>query len=756
MLNNLTFWNNDPEFKERERKKRLEYGFLLRQQIEEEQKRKEEEKKKREIEDLKFLNKFENRSYSNYNIHQIPLIENGNNLIINYHNQQNRDNQNQNFSPPNNNINYYNQYNQPLNKSIYNNFQYENNNLNLIPNNYNFTNQNIINPNTIQRYNYNNDYNYNYEKFYNIQEQSPIHLEIKQKEKEINIQELFKNFVEEQIRVIHNYDVSIGNIINTQQDNFILANFIEIEKNRARQLLENGKNILKKNLGYFPLEVNYNRKIEELFNKIINKKVIEYNSIKIGNRNYDELEYQIKKNNILEDEKRIMKELDYKSKYETIENSVPNFEKLDKMSQNSLIGFSKLVKIDENGDLDNNFLVTWRENMKKEDEKYNKNNNYNNDKIYKSYTNEKKNKKNIIENNKDYNNIKDELKIKDKKQKISLESPIKIRSTSHQKIKTTKVPNLIFPDIKKFEKVNEKPKTKSKNKSSSLLSLNIISKKSTNSVKEKESNNIIYNNSNNNIENNINNSNEDSPKIKEDKTLDHIIFSSNSQNNISENNQKLNEENNYNNIKSYNSLKEIEHSFNSTNNNYNSDNLESPINNNYLHHYSINQDFQSKNNFLEDKRYSTNYYNSPPLPHKKNKKKKYKKYNSNNSNNENDKNNIYYTEDNFREKKMPKLPQITKERIEQRPGTAALIHYKKNKKRNSSSDNDSILKDLDRFRQLALNDIGYLDNNHYNYYDSRPKEVDLIPKDVIRNYDRVISSGNSSGHSKRRNNTKYI
>ena len=105
---------------------------------------------------------------------------------------------------------------------------------------------------------------------------------------------------------------------------------------------------------------------------------------------------------------------------------------------------------------------------------------------------------------------------------------------------------------------------------------------------------------------------------------------------------------------------------------------------------------------------------------------------------------------------MTKLPPIGKERIEQRPGTAALIHYKKNKKRNSSSDNDSILKDLDRFRQLALNDIGYLDNNHYNYYDSRPKEVDLIPKDVIRNYDRVISSGNSSGHSKRRNNTKYI
>ena len=42
MISNLTFWNNDIEFKERERKKRLEYGILLRQQIEEDQKRKEQ------------------------------------------------------------------------------------------------------------------------------------------------------------------------------------------------------------------------------------------------------------------------------------------------------------------------------------------------------------------------------------------------------------------------------------------------------------------------------------------------------------------------------------------------------------------------------------------------------------------------------------------------------------------------------------------------------------------------------------------
>ena len=53
MISNLTFWNNDIEFKERERKKRLEYGILLRQQIEEDQK---EKKKKKRKEQLKMRN----------------------------------------------------------------------------------------------------------------------------------------------------------------------------------------------------------------------------------------------------------------------------------------------------------------------------------------------------------------------------------------------------------------------------------------------------------------------------------------------------------------------------------------------------------------------------------------------------------------------------------------------------------------------------------------------------------------------------
>ena len=57
------------------------------------------------------------------------------------------------------------------------------------------------------------------------------------------------------------------------------------------------------------------------------------------------------------------------------------------------------------------------------------------------------------------------------------------------------------------------------------------------------------------------------------------------------------------------------------------------------------------------------------------------------------------------------------------------------------SDNDSILKDLDHFRQIALNDIGNLDNPNIVQQHAKNRTVDLIPKDVIRNYDKLISSG---------------
>ena len=175
------------------------------------------------------------------------------------------------------------------------------------------------------------------------------------------------------------------------------------------------------------------------------------------------------------------------------------------------------------------------------------------------------------------------LKMKEKKKKIDLESPIKIRSSSHQKIKTTKVPNLIFPDIKKIEKINDKQKQLPKNKSSSLLSLNIISKKSTNSVKENVENKKIIKNEFKDIDSNMgidvnfisnNNNNKEldnkSENIPEDLVNDiyHYNLKNNNKNNKNSNNINCNSNNSTNNNINYGNIK----------NDYSIDNVPEPIN----------------------------------------------------------------------------------------------------------------------------------------------------------------------------------
>ena len=114
------------------------------------------------------------------------------------------------------------------------------------------------------------------------------------------------------------------------------------------------------------MENNYSLKIEQLFNKILNKKISTYSSIK----DFDNLILNILKNN-QNDNIELWR---YKSKYEdeNIENSIPDFQKLSISSQNTLKGYSKLVKINTNNEneiernLNNNFLETWREQLEKE------------------------------------------------------------------------------------------------------------------------------------------------------------------------------------------------------------------------------------------------------------------------------------------------------------------------------------------------------------------------------------------------------
>ena len=198
---------------------------------------------------------------------------------------------------------------------------------------------------------------------------------------EINLQFLFREFVEQQIKTINNYESNIEDIFYLQYKNSNntepIGTLLEREKNIAIQSIRDEQNKLKNKLGFFPMENNYNFKIEQLFNKILNKKLATYASIKeIGNLALNNLYNKQKEDN---DGFQLLR---YKSKYEEeedIQDSVPNFNNLDASSQNTLRGYSKLVKIkNDNNSKDNkhdnnkeqkeetNFLESWREQLGKD------------------------------------------------------------------------------------------------------------------------------------------------------------------------------------------------------------------------------------------------------------------------------------------------------------------------------------------------------------------------------------------------------
>ena len=283
--------------------------------------------------------------YKNMSINNnIPYMRNFNN-----YNYNNNDNNKSNYlvdngiSVMNNNINT----NSPL--RVRNRYPGENNNISTPPlrTDYNiersFNNNNINNTNNLNN---------------NIACTNNILMS------EINLQSLFRDFVEEQIKTINNYEASIEQIFYDQYTNnnnvHFLYNCLEQEKKNAIQSIKNEQRKLKNELGFFPMENNYNYKIEQLFNKILNKKISNYSNFK---QIYD---YSYLNNLISNENKNdYMNQLKFKSKYENnLQNSIPYFNNLDNETQNTLRSYSKLVQIkDNNSNDENNFLETWREKL---------------------------------------------------------------------------------------------------------------------------------------------------------------------------------------------------------------------------------------------------------------------------------------------------------------------------------------------------------------------------------------------------------
>jgi len=428
-----------PQVSEEERiknkNKQMEYHETLRKQIEEKNRRKEMEKKKEKEEDLKIEEKIKkleieeqqkeenlkkqkfikkNKEQEEMNIIKNDLNQNFNNNFINniQNNNNNFDNQLEGAcctSPKNNieNSSKNNLYNQRMN-----NCTNETQSLMTILDKSLPSNQNNFDNNFNNTFQKNNFNRYQIEKYY-------------------------MNLVQEQLGIINEYEGKLN-------DSYCNCNYNQLlnEKNEALKQIETSQNNFKNITGILPMNEQYNNRIVNILDMVLEQKVKEIksnnyknyeknninidNNIKIGvddnNNNFDNQNFKStgsfnldemslsEKKNINEfgidqsQNERNLTMCKYKSKYEELKESMINGDSISNelKTSMSLAGISKFV-------VQNNFIDKNKINYISDNDNFNdlyvtwKVDNFNNNKISKNKSNDNNyisNKKSIkISNN---------------------------------------------------------------------------------------------------------------------------------------------------------------------------------------------------------------------------------------------------------------------------------------------------------------------------------------------------------------------
>ena len=174
----------------------------------------------------------------------------------------------------------------------------------------------------------------------------------------LNTEQMFQKFIESQINALNDYisneDKIINNIkynnnyninnenninnIDKQQTICQIKLLIEKEKKKVKDFIKLENQKLVEKYGYFPKEDNENKIIEDLFNKISNKKIKKYSSISIQNnnniiankkKNFENKDNEIKYNNNLINKNK--NNIDYNKNnsfiYESYSNNYNNIKK---------------------------------------------------------------------------------------------------------------------------------------------------------------------------------------------------------------------------------------------------------------------------------------------------------------------------------------------------------------------------------------------------------------------------------------------
>ena len=720
---NNSFLNEDKlEQRQIERQKKIEYGNALKAQIEENRIRREKEKKLKLQQDI---------NYNNYNTHKY--------------------NKNRNVSPTNVITPYHHKH-----RNVY----YDNNN--------NFSNQNEY-QNNIRYIPYNN------QQQLHMHSQLPNTTQLLHNNQPIDIYEQFnsmenkfKHFVQVQIDVINKYEKALDNVLSCSQRNnncysngnrnyYGLRNNIsddkrmdcfitstcDLEYQRAITQIRFEQDKLKRALGFFPLEENYNRKIEELFNKILEKKISLYQP--------QDIPFKSKQHQFIP-----CYMMDYKSKYEALKQTVPGFDDLDQESKRSLIGFSKLVEIEDEGgnsnsnsNGENNFLITWRDRKEREC-KLSINNhqeitlsggdNRKEDKVgdvVSSMVVEKSSESHVDKHN---NNNDDEDDYEEEQNNMNnddddnhAEEGESYENEQHQQQHNNNINNNV-KQIQNYVSVLNVNKHNNKSNSSFKDDINISN---TNELKQTSEVNVHVN---------VNNDKKYSPnKDDTEEEIQEIIEPelSSHRNDINTNTNNTNQL-----IKLHLSEKKqpISKSLSIKSQlNIPLDTPNIPIS---------NQTFPKRNNII-----------STPSNSRKPFTDNIKHFSELEENKEKNLDEPLIT-DNYpfksKTNKNLDIPQMYPQHKSSLSHNLTQCNKNNNINYSNSyqiSDNDSIIKDLERFRQIALNDISHIDipvckvssNNNHTYYqqqqqvihqeDKSSNGIELIPKEVIQNYDKVITSG---------------
>ena len=114
------------------------------------------------------------------------------------------------------------------------------------------------------------------------------------------IEELYMNFVQEQLKIINEYEININKYQNMKKDNFDTIKDLMNIKNKSLEKIQDAQNKFRNNVGVYPMDTNFNNRVTNLMDMILEKKINEIqreNRLEILANNFNKQRNSLRNNN---------------------------------------------------------------------------------------------------------------------------------------------------------------------------------------------------------------------------------------------------------------------------------------------------------------------------------------------------------------------------------------------------------------------------------------------------------------------------